>query len=79
MARVKLSAPELEGTNEALVSRISALEKMIKTGRITTVPETEQPFNTVGQVYELFGNDIDLFKEIRNDIEIINKNAEMLA
>ena len=46
MALVKLSAPELEGTNEALVSRISALEKMIKTGRITTVTETEEPLVT---------------------------------
>ena len=40
---------------------------------------TEQPFNNVGQVYELFGNNVDLFKEIRDDIEKINNNAEKLA
>lgn len=31
-ALVKLSAPELEGTNEALVARVSALEKALKSG-----------------------------------------------
>ena len=31
-AMVKLSSPELEGTTEALVARISALEKAVKTG-----------------------------------------------
>lgn len=42
MALVKLSAPELEGTNEALISRVAALEKMVNTGKITTVAETQQ-------------------------------------
>ena len=32
MALVKLSAPELEGTNDALVARVSALEKALKSG-----------------------------------------------
>lgn len=31
-ALVKLSAPELEGTNEALIARVSALEKAVKSG-----------------------------------------------
>ena len=33
----------------------------------------------VGEVYDLFGNNIDLFKKIRDDIENINENAEKLA
>ena len=32
MALVKLSSPELDGTNEALLARISALEKAVKSG-----------------------------------------------
>lgn len=40
---------------------------------------TEQPFKNIGEVYDLFGNNIDLFKEIREDIENINENAEKLA
>ena len=42
--------------------------------------DTEQPFNTVGQVYELFVNNVDSFKMICEDIkEILYTNAEMLA
>ena len=55
------------------------VDYVIKNGTIDMQKLTEQPFNTVGQVYELFGNDIDLFKEIREDIEKINENAEKLA
>lgn len=50
MALVKLSAPELEGTNEALISRVAALEKMVNTGKMTTVAETQQ--QTVTQPVE---------------------------
>ena len=39
---------------------------------------TEQTFNNVGQVYELFGNNVDLFKEIRENIEEMNENDEKL-
>ena len=55
------------------------VDYVIKNGTIDMQKLTEQPFNTVGQVYELFGNDIDLFKEIREDIEKINENVEKLA
>lgn len=55
------------------------VDYVIKNGTIDMQKLTEQPFNTVGQVFELFGNDVDLFKEIRSDIEIINENAEKLA
>lgn len=30
-------------------------------------------------MYDLFGNNIDLFKEIKEDIESTNENAEKLA
>ena len=39
---------------------------------------TEQTLNNVGQVYELFGNNVDLFKEIRENIEEMNENDEKL-
>lgn len=42
MALVKLSAPELEGTNEALIARVSALEKAVKSG-ITVKPAETMP------------------------------------
>ena len=55
------------------------VDYVVKNGTIDMKKLTEQPFNTVGQVYELFGNNVDLFKEIRDDIEEINENAEKLA
>ena len=55
------------------------VDYVVKNGTIEMERLTEQPFNTVGQVYELFGNNVDLFKEIREDIEEINENAEKLA
>lgn len=44
MALVKLSAPELDGTNEALTARVSALEKALKSG--VTVKAEELKVNT---------------------------------
>ena len=55
------------------------VDYVVKNGTIEMEKLTEQPFNNVGQVYELFGNNVDLFKEIRDDIEKINDNAEKLA
>ena len=45
MALVRLSSPELEGTNEALTARLSALEKAVKSGVtvVTQTVETEKP------------------------------------
>ncbi|MCH5299284.1 MAG: DNA polymerase III subunit gamma/tau [Ruminococcus sp.] len=43
MALVKLSASELEGTNEALVARVSALEKAIKSGAVQVAVEPVKP------------------------------------
>ena len=55
------------------------VDYVIKNGTIDMQKLREQPFTNVGEVYELFGNNIDLFKEIRGDIESINENAERLA
>lgn len=55
------------------------IDYVIKNGTIDMQKLTEQPFKNVGEVYDLFGNNIDLFKEIREDIESINENAEELA
>ena len=55
------------------------IDYVIKNGTIDMQKLTEQPFKNVGEVYDLFGNNIDLFKEIREDIESINENAEKLA
>lgn len=47
MALVKLSAPELEGTNDALVARVSALEKALKSGvAVTNTPELKTEAKT---------------------------------
>lgn len=55
------------------------IDYVIKNGTIDMQKLTEQPFKNVGEVYDLFGNNIDLFKEIREGIENINENAEKLA
>ena len=55
------------------------IDYVIKNGTIDMQKLTEQPFKNVGEVYDLFGNNIDLFKEIKEDIENINENAEKLA
>lgn len=55
------------------------IDYVIKNGTIDMQKLTEQPFKNVGEVYDLFGNNIDLFKKIREDIENINENAEKLA
>lgn len=55
------------------------VDYVIRNGTIDMQKLTEQPFKNVGEIYDLFGNNIDLFKEIKNDIEIINENAEKLA
>jgi type I restriction enzyme R subunit len=55
------------------------VDYVIKNGTIDMTVLTQQPFNVVGQVYDLFGNDLSLFKEIKDDIDLINENAEQLA
>ena len=55
------------------------VDYVVKNGTIDMEKLTEQPFNNIGQVYEVFGDNMDLFKSIRKDIEGINENAEKLA
>ena len=40
---------------------------------------TEDPFRAVGEVGELFEDNINTFMQIRKDIESINGNANKLA
>ena len=54
------------------------IDYVIKNGTIDMQKLTEQPFKNVGEVYDLFGNNIDLFKEIREDIrKSINENEKL--
>ena len=55
------------------------IDYVIKNGTIELIKLTEQPFSIVGQPGQLFEKDIDIFKEIRKDIDMINDNAEKLA
>lgn len=55
------------------------VDYVIKNGTIDMQKLTEQPFKNVGEVYDLFGNNKDLFKEIKENIDSINENAEKLA
>ncbi len=55
------------------------VDYVIKNGTIEMEKLTEQPFKNVGEVYDLFGNSIDIFKEIKEDIDNINETAEKLA
>ena len=52
---------------------------VIKNGTISIEILTEDPFSSLGSVSEIFENNITAFKEIREDINNINKNAEMYA
>ena len=52
---------------------------VIKNGTISIEVLTEDPFSSLGSVSEIFEDNITAFKEIREDINNINKNAEMYA
>ena len=52
------------------------VDYVIKNGTIDMQKLTEQPFKNVGEVYDLFGNNIDLFKKIR---EIEGLTIEQVA
>ena len=51
------------------------MEYLMKNGTIEMQRLTQQPFNANGQIYDLFGNDVEIFKKIKQDIENINQNA----
>ncbi len=71
MALVKLSAPELEGTNEALTARVSALEKALKSGiaiKQTNEPEEQEVVEDI--VEEVMEEEPELIEETAQAPEI---------
>ncbi|MCR5653807.1 MAG: DNA polymerase III subunit gamma/tau [Ruminococcus sp.] len=65
MALVKLSAPELDGTNEALIARISALEKAFKSG--IAIKASEPGELTVVDVIAAEEEPEDEIEEVKED------------
>lgn len=55
------------------------IEYVIKNGTISLQVLTEDPFSSLGAVSEVFEDNVGTFKKIREDIEEINRNAEMYA
>lgn len=55
------------------------IDYVIKNGTIDMIALTEDPFRALGQVGDLFEDNIDTFIQIRKEIEQINENAAILA
>ena len=55
------------------------IDYVIKNGTIDMIALTEDPFRAVGEVGELFEDNINTFMKIRKDIENINERAQHLA
>ena len=55
------------------------IDYVIKNGTIGLDVFKEDPFSSLGAVSEVFEDNVSAFKQIREDIEIINRNAEMFA
>ena len=55
------------------------IDYVIKNGTISLQVLTEDPFSSLGAVSEVFEDNVGTFKQIREDIEQINRNAEMYA
>ena len=55
------------------------IDYVIKNGTISLQVLTEDPFSSLGAVSEVFEDNVGTFKQIRQDIEEINRNAEMFA
>ena len=55
------------------------IDYVIKNGTIDMIALTEDPFRAVGEVGELFEDNINTFMQIRKDIESIIGNANKLA
>ena len=55
------------------------IDYVVKNGTISLQVLTEDPFSSLGAVSEVFEDNIGAFKQIREDIEEINRNAEMYA
>ena len=55
------------------------IDYVIKNGTISLQVLTEDPFRSLGAVSEVFEGNVGTFKLIKQDIEEINRNAEMFA
>lgn len=55
------------------------IEYVIKNGTVSIEILTEEPFSSLGSVSDVFEGNLGIFKEIREDIDQINSNAEMYA
>lgn len=55
------------------------IDYVIKNGTISLQVLTEDPFSSLGAVSEVFEDNVGTFKQIREDIEEINRNAEMFG
>ena len=55
------------------------IDYVIKNGTIEMIKLTEDPFRSLGEVGDLFEDNIDTFIQIRKEIEQINENVEKLA
>ena len=55
------------------------IDYVIKNGTVSLQALTEDPFSSLGAVSEVFEDNIGTFKEIKEDIEEINRNAELFA
>ena len=55
------------------------VDYVIKNGTIEMIALTEDPFRALGEVGDLFEDNIDTFIKIRKEIEQINENVEKLA
>ena len=55
------------------------IDYVIKNGTIDMIALTEDPFRALGQVSDVFEDNITAFMKIRRDIENINDNAKKLA
>ncbi len=52
---------------------------VIKNGTISIETLNEDPFNSLGAVIDVFSDNLVAFKQIREEIETINRNAEIYA
>ncbi|MBP3284474.1 MAG: DEAD/DEAH box helicase family protein [Clostridia bacterium] len=55
------------------------IDYVIKNGTVEMEVLTEDPFRSLGEVYEVFENNIGVIKELRRDIEHLNDNAKLVG
>ena len=55
------------------------IDYVVKNGTISLEVLTEDPFSSLGAVSDVFEDNINTFKQIKEDIDEINKNAEKYA